>query len=133
MNLEKYFGDIFNAKCIVTDHAVERINQRFMFAELAQLKLLVQAGLRYQPLEKWHSDKPVAIVDPRFNFSILSSYYPKENIIKVLTFIRGKEPQAYKDCQTITVSILKEKADQDVVALNQLNKQMQAERRVRIK
>lgn len=129
MNLEKYFGDVFDAKCILTDHALKRINERFMYSELSKLKLLVQAGLRYKPLEKWENGKQIAIADPRFNFSVLSEYYQEENIIKIITFIRGKEPQAYKGCDIITVSILKEKADQDVVALNELNHKIREEKR----
>ena len=42
MNLEKYFSDAFGAKCIMTSHALKRITERFMYAELEKLKLLIQ-------------------------------------------------------------------------------------------
>lgn len=126
MNVDKYFGDVFNAKCVLTNHAITRLNERFMFSELDKLKLLIQAGLRAKPLNTWENDSYTAIVDPRFNFSVLSSYYPEENVIKIITFIRGKTPDAYKNCKTITVSIMKEKADQDVALLNDLKQKMKS-------
>lgn len=122
MDLTKYFSETFNAECILTDHALKRITERFVYAELSKLKLLVQAALRNTPLNKWKIDEPTVLIDPRFNFSILCSYYPEENIVKVITFIRGKTPEAYKDCKAIVVSILKEKTDQEVMELNRNKK-----------
>lgn len=122
MDLTKYFSDTFNAKCILTDHALKRITERFMYAELSKLKLLVQASLKNTALSKWKTDEQTVLIDPRFNFSILCAYYPEENILKIITFIRGKTPEAYKDCKTIVVSILKEQSEQEVLALNQSRK-----------
>lgn len=118
MDLEKIFSDTFNTRCVLTEHAIKRIRERFMASEITQLKYLIQASLKKEPLSTWNNDEDTVLIDPRFNFSILCSYYPVENVVKVVTFIRGKTPEAYKNCKTIAVSILKEKADQEVAALN---------------
>lgn len=122
MDLTKYFSDTFNAKCILTDHALKRITERFMYSDLSKLKLLVQASVKNTPLGKWKTEEQTVLIDPRFNFSILCEYYPDENIMKIITFIRGKTPEAYKNCKTIVVSILKEQSEQEVMALNQSRK-----------
>lgn len=121
MNVQKYFEEVFNAKCIITEHAMKRLNARFMASEIPQLKLLTQAALKDTPLEQWEVDSYTVLIDNRFNFSMVCSYYNKENIIKIITFIRGKPEDAYKNCKTIAVSILKEKAQQEVLQLNEHN------------
>ena len=89
---------------------------------MSKLKYLVQAALKHTPLKKWKNDESTVLIDPRFNYSILCSYYPEENTLKIITFIRGKNPDSYKDCKTISVSILKEKADQEAKELNKNRK-----------
>lgn len=121
MNIQKYFQDVFEAKCIITEHALKRIQSRFMASELSQLKLLIEASLKHTPLKKWEKGECTVLIDSRFNFSIVCEYYSEENIIKIITFIRGKQEAAYKNCKTINVSILKEKAEQEVLALNKKN------------
>ena len=122
MNIIKYFDDAFSAKCTITPHALKRLGERFLSSELGKLKFLIQAGLRSYPLNKWTMEESTVIIDPRFNFSILCCYYPKEDVVKIITFIRGKTPEAYEDCKKIIVSILKEKTEQEVKELNQSRK-----------
>lgn len=122
MDLNKLFDIAFNTQCILTNHAINRIKERFLYSELEQLKLLVQASIKNSPLNKWENDRTVVLIDPRYNMSILCSYHKEENIVKVITFIRGKTPEAYKDCDKIVVSILKEKAEQEVAILNSYRK-----------
>lgn len=122
MDLEKYFTESFGVKCLMTQHSLERINERFMYAELPKLRLIVQAAMRQQPFQTWKAEEYVALVDPRFNFSMVCVGYPQDNIVKIITFIRGKTPEKYKECRTISVSLMKEKSDQEVAELNAIRK-----------
>ena len=119
MNFVNLFEQAFKTKCILTDHAILRLKQRFLYSELIQLKYLIQAALRKCLSNKWSSDEEVVLINPRKNFSILCTFYPKENITKVITLIRGKTPESYNNCRVISVSITKEKSDQEVDILNQ--------------
>lgn len=118
MNVQKYFEEVFNAKCIITEHAMKRLNARFMASEISQLKLLAQAGLKNTPLTQWEEQAYTVFIDSRVNFSMVCVYHKEENIVKIITFVRGKQETAYKDCTTISVSISKEKAQQEVMQLN---------------
>lgn len=117
MNLEKYFNDIFGMRCIVTDHALKRITTRLMASELNMLKLMIQGAMRSKPIEQWKTETNTAIADPRYNMGMVVVPYQEEQIIKIITFIRGKEPNAYKDCELITASINKEKVEQEIDAI----------------
>lgn len=122
MNIQKYFEDIFSAKCIITEHAMQRLNARFLGSEINQLKFLTEAALKNKPLKQWNEEQYTVLIDPRLNFSIVCAYYHNENIMKIISFVRGKQEQAYKDCATISVSISKEKAEQEAFELNKKHK-----------
>jgi len=118
MNINKYFDDAFNTRCLLTNHSLKRLNSRFLGSEITQLKFLVQAAIKNTPLEQWKTDETTVLIDPKLNFSIICAYYQDEKVLKVISFIRGKTEEAYKDCKTISVSISKEKAEQEVLALS---------------
>ncbi len=118
MNLTKYFEEAFSSTCILTNHSLKRLNARFLGSEITQLKFLVQAALKNTPLETWKTDETTILIDPRLNFSMVCAYYQEEKVMKVISFIRGKTEESYKDCKTISVSISKEKAEQEVMALS---------------
>lgn len=123
LDIFKYFNESFGVKCIMSYHAQQRIKERFLGSELSKLKLLIQASLKKENLESWNHEEPTVLVDPRFNFSILCSYNADKKEVKIITFIRGKTPESYKDCKVINVSIMKEQAEQEVMAFkNQTGK-----------
>lgn len=94
----------------MTHHAILRITERFAYSELEKLKLLIQAGTRYKPLSAWKQNVEVVIIDCKINVSVLCVM--RDESINIITLVRGKE--SYPNHETIKVSILKEKADQEI-------------------
>ena len=81
MNINKYFDEAFNARCLLTNHSIKRLNARFLGSEITQLKFLVQAAIKNTPLEQWKTDETTVLIDPRLNFSMVCAYYQEEKVL----------------------------------------------------
>ena len=122
MNFTNYFESSFNTTCILTDHSIQRLNQRFFSSELINLKFLIQASLKNTPLHQWNNNEKMILIDPHLYLSIICCYDHINKSITLISFIKGSTEKTYKNCKSISVSILKEKSEQEIIFINN-NKQ----------
>ncbi len=112
--LYQYFEDYFSYKCNLTPHGLDRLKKRFLASELQLLRLLIKGGLKQSPIEDCVDQKIKVFSDEKYGLGLVFKLDKQAEKIVLITFLRGKSPESYKDETVIKVSISKEKALEEV-------------------
>jgi hypothetical protein len=126
MELYKRFSALFGTNCEITLHAAERLRSRFSSSELRSIDIIIQAGIREFPIEKWNSCK-VAFVDDKSYIGIVSVFEEQNQRVKIITFIRGKSPSDYVNTIAIPICLSKEVSmiESRMINLNRVSRKLQ--------
>lgn len=113
------FSQYFGAPCILTAHARERLVQRFLKADMENLRFLISGGLNKFPVDQWEAEKKVVFRDQNRNIALVCAFDPQNKAVVLVTLMRivqtGKpQPIHEKTHVLVDVSISQEKTKEEV-------------------